>query len=115
MNSNNEKISHPITTSEAFHLLNPLRSRYKNARSDSYKIFKETLDYTEVFCRIKDKCTTDDLRSALASLGFTEDEIALLGTLLPQTADEARILAPSIIRLESSIINIAIEKIQHSI
>ncbi len=102
----------PITVSEAYHLLLPLKSRYKNIRAESYQIFIKTLEYTETFGRIKDKSAVLDLNVALVELGFSNAEIASLGTILPQNSDEAKILIPSIVRLDNSIIEQAIEKIQ---
>lgn len=113
MNTENEKSCHPITISEAFYLLHPLKSRYKNTRSYSYKIFKETLDYTEKFCKIKDKSLADDIRSYLTDLGFDEEEVAALGSLFPQSSDEAKICIPTIVRLGDGVIDTAIEKLQH--
>lgn len=101
----------PITISEANQLLLPLKSRYTNTRSDSYQIYLKTLEYTNTFGRIKDKSAVLDLNLALTNLGFTPVEIASLGSILPDNADEAKILVPSIVRLSDSIIEEAIEKI----
>lgn len=102
----------PITVSEAFRLLEPLSENYKDARSNSSKIFKETLEYTRTFLRISDKGLADDFRQSLAENGFTNEEIAVLGSILPQSADEAKICIPSISRLDDSIIEQIIEKIR---
>lgn len=107
-----EKASQPVTTSEAYHLLFPLKGRFKNTRIASYKIFKDTLDYTERFSKIKDKGHADELRQRLTALGLTPDEIAVLGSLFPQSADEAKICSPSISRLDDKTIDAAIEKFQ---
>lgn len=113
MGAESEKPCHPVTVSEAFHLLHPLKHRYRNTRSYAYKIYKETLDYAERFCKMKDKSLADDIRSCLADLGFSEDEIAALGSLFPQSSDEAKICVPTITRLGDSTIDSAIEKLQH--
>lgn len=107
--------SQPIATSEAFYLLAPLKSRYKNTRAESYQIYKKTLDYAEMFCRIQDKSVMSDLRSTLEELGFTGEEIMALGSLLPQSTDEARICVPSIMRLDEEAIEKAIDKISQTV
>lgn len=72
MNQNDkETICHPITTSEAYFLLEPNSGRFKNVRSESYQIFRKTLEYTETFGRIKDKTVADDLRTTLTGCGYT--------------------------------------------
>ncbi|KAI4290749.1 DNA-directed RNA polymerase II subunit RPB4 [Pancytospora philotis] len=115
MSLGDEKASHPITTSEAYHLLHPLKSRYKNTRSPAYKIYKETLDYVEALCKIKEKSIVDDLRLTLFNMGLSEDEVVSFGTLFPQTLDEAKILVPSIVRLDDATIDLAISKVQRSV
>lgn len=107
-----EQESQPITVSEAYHLLAPIKGRYKNTRSESFQIYKKTLEYTEMFCKIQDKSAISDLKLCLEELGFTKEEISILGSLLPQTADEAKIYMPSISRLNDTSIYKAIEKIQ---
>lgn len=111
MNENSGEHARPITTSEAFYLLAPLKSRYRNTRAESYQIYKKTLDYVEAFCRIQDKSVMGDLRSILADLEFTGEEIAAFGSLLPQSADEAKICIPSITRLDDESIDKVIDKI----
>lgn len=103
---------YPITTSEAYHIMLPLKGRYKNTRSESYKIFKETLKYADLFGKIKEKSLADDLRQALVELGFSEAEIAAIGSLLPQSSNEAKICVPSITRLTDNAIESAIQKVQ---
>ena len=111
MDQEREVNSHPITTSEAFFLLDPLTSRFKNTRSAAYKVFKETHGYAGTFARVRDPGLMEDLRHSLAELGFTEQEIAVLGTLLPQTSGDAKIYIPSITRLPDSVIESGVEKL----
>lgn len=112
MESSRETISHPVSVSEAFFLLEQQKNRYKNIRSESYQLFKKTLDYTESFGRIKDKSVVEDLRTFLADFGFSEDEIAVVGSLLPQSVEDAKIYVPSIARLGDENILSVIQKIQ---
>ncbi len=112
MDTERETVSHPIMTSEAFFILDSIKSRYKNTKSQSYKVFKETFDYCEKFCKIKDKSLIDDLRVTIAELGFNEAEIAAFGTILPISRDDAKIYIPSISRMQDSVIDSVIEKIQ---
>lgn len=112
MDMERETISHPIMVSEAYYLMNSIKSRYKNTRSTSYKTFKETFDYCEKFCKIKDKSFADDLRTTLSEYGFNEEEISALGSILPLSRDDAKICVPSISRLPDNVIDMAIDKIQ---
>lgn len=105
----------PVTISEAYQLLFQVKSRYKNNRSEAYQLFLKTLEYTEEFGKIKDKSAILDLNTSLANLGFSTMEIASLGSILPQNWKEAKILVPSITRLDDKIIELAIEKIMSAI
>lgn len=102
----------PVSISEAFHLLYPLKGRFKNTRSTSYQIYTKTLAYVESCHRIQDKAAIEDLKFTLTLLGFSPEEVASLGTLLPQSSDEAKICIPSLNRVDDSILLQAIEKIQ---
>ena len=102
----------PISISEVFHLLYPIKGRFKNPRSLSYQMFNKTLTYVESCNRIQDKTAIEDLKFTLSILGFTSDEIALLGNLLPQSIDEAKIYISSLNRLDDNVIIQGIEKIQ---
>lgn len=104
--------SMPISVSEAYHLLAPLKARYKNTRSVPYQIYMKTLEYTEMFCKIEDKSALMDLKSFLTELGLTQEEVAVLGTLLPQSVSEAKIYIPALSRLDEREIGRIIEKIQ---
>lgn len=111
MIENADDSSQPISVSEAYHLLVPLKSRHKNARTESFQIYKKTLEYAEAFCRIQDKSIVADLKATLADLGFSEEEAAALGSLLPQSADEAKLCVPSIVHLDDGTIDKAVKKI----
>lgn len=102
----------PISINEAYNLLLSLKSRYKNTRSESYQIYSKTLEYLELFSRIKDKSAMQDLRTTLIDLGFTEQEIAIFASILPCTADDAKILVPSLVRLNDEIIEKAVSKVE---
>jgi len=102
----------PISVSEAYHLLAPLKARYKNTRSQSYQVYMKTLDYLEKFCKVEDKSGLMDLKSFLGELGLTEDEGATLTTLLPQSAGEMKAYVPGLSRFDDGVMNRIIEKIQ---
>lgn len=91
------KDSHPVTLAEVRYLLETVKDRSSvDNRSASYKILKQTLNYVEKFCKIEEKSLADDLRSSLFNCGCNEVEIALLGSLFPQSIDEAKMLIPSL-------------------
>lgn len=102
----------PVSVSEVFHLLYPIKGRFKNPRSVSYQVFNKTLTYVESCNRIQDKTAIEDLKYTLSLLGFTSEEIASLSTLLPQSIDEAKIYISSLGRLDDNVIIQGIEKIQ---
>lgn len=111
MNSEKELSSKAITVSEAFHLLDFQKPKYKNTRSNAYKIYRETLDYAHAFCKIRDRSIAEDTAATLMEMGFTDEEVAAMGSLILQTKEEARICIPSITRLSDSVIERAIEKL----
>ncbi len=102
----------PVSVSEVFHLLYPIKGRFKNPKSLSYQVFNKTLTYVEACNRIQDKSAIEDIKYTLSLLGFTPDEIASLDTLLPQSIDEAIIYISSLSRLDDNVIIQGIEKIQ---
>lgn len=103
----------PVSISEAFYLLYPLKARFKNTRSASYQIYTKTLAYVESCHRIQNKAAIEDIKITLSTLGFTREESASAITLLPLNSDEAKICIPSLNRLEDNVILQAIEKIQN--
>lgn len=110
------KDSHPIMLSEAKYLLEAHKERFKaDFRSNASKLFRTTFTYLDEFCRIKDRSIVEDLRNTLSGLGFDELEIALLGTLFPQSVDEAKVLIPSLKEKNEDKITQAVEKIQQVI
>ena len=108
--------SHPIMLAEARYLLEGHKERFKaDFRSNTSKTFRSTFTYLEDFCRIKDKSVVDDLRTTLSAADFSEMEIALFGSLFPQSVEEAKLLIPSLTLKDDQSISQAIEKIQRII
>lgn len=101
----------PISVSEAYQLLEPLKSRYKNIRSESYQIYSKTFEYTEKFRKIREKSVLEDLKFSLSTLGLKAQEIAAICTLLPQSVNEAKICIPGVSELDDEVISQIIEKI----
>ncbi|KAF9763784.1 DNA-directed RNA polymerase II subunit rpb4 [Nosema granulosis] len=88
---------HPVTLPEVKYLLESIKQRATlDNRSSSYKIYKQTLLYIEKFSRISEKSIADDFRSSLFGLGCTEFEISVIGSLFPQSTEEAKVLIPSL-------------------
>ncbi|AFM98775.1 RNA polymerase II subunit Rpb4 [Encephalitozoon hellem] len=107
------KDSHPVTLAEARYLLEGQKERFRaDFRSNASKIFRSTLGYLDEFCRIKDKSVAEDLRTTLSALGFSELEIALFGSLFPQSVEEAKSLVPSLESKGDDVVEQAVEKIQ---
>jgi DNA-directed RNA polymerase II subunit RPB4 len=102
--------------SEARYLLEAHKDRFKaDFRSNASKIFRSTVLYLDNFCRIKDRSVIEDLRSTLNGLSFDNVEIALFGSLFPQSIEEARLLIPSLLSKENAQLAQAVEKIQQLI
>lgn len=108
MKSSHEPL--PISVSEAYHLLAPLKARYKNTRAESYRIYTKTLEYAEAFCKIEDKSALADFKFFLSELGLSQEETASTITLLPQSVSEAKVCIPSLSRLEDGLVSKIIEK-----
>ncbi len=102
----------PISVSEAHHLLEPLRSKYKNTRSESYQVYYKTLEYTKMLCRIDDKSLLEDLKFSLAEFGLNDKEISIILTLLPKSASDAKMYVPTLSRFDGDIMKKIIEKIR---
>lgn len=104
--------AHPVMLAEAWYLLDAHRNRFKaDLRSSKSKTFRLTLKYLEDFCRVRSKSVVDDLRTGLAA-NFSEMEIALLGSLFPQSAEEARLLIPSLVSKDDHVLSQAVERLQ---
>lgn len=105
--------SHPIMLAEARYLLESQKERFRtDFRSNASKVFRSTLGYLDGFCRIKDKAVVEDLRTSLSGLGLSEAEIALVGSLFPQSVEEAKSLVPSLESKSDDVIGQAIDKVQ---
>jgi DNA-directed RNA polymerase II subunit RPB4 len=105
--------SHPIMLAEAMYLLEAHKDRFKaDFRSGASKIFRSTVSYLNNLCRVKDRSVIEDLRSTLASLGLDNIEIALFGSLFPQSVEEAKLLIPSLASRDNLQLSQAVEKIQ---
>lgn len=103
---NDLKDSHPVTLAEVKYLLESVKERSAvDNRSSSYKILKQTLNYVEKFSRISEKSLADDLRFSLFNCGCDEVEIAILGSLFPQSAEEAKLLIPSLKNKDNALLN----------
>jgi DNA-directed RNA polymerase subunit F len=108
--------THPVTVSEARSLLESQKERILSGESGKslshQKEFMSTLHYTEVFGKLKSKSHIEDLRNTLSELKLSENEIALIGSLLPQSSDEARILIPSLNRLDDETLGFIVTRVQ---
>ncbi|WUR02768.1 DNA-directed RNA polymerase II 16 kDa polypeptide [Vairimorpha necatrix] len=98
--------AHPVTLAEVKYLLEDVKERSSlDNRSSSYKILKQTLNYVEKFCKIEEKSMAEDLRSSLFNCGCNEVEIALLGSIFPQSVDEAKMLIPSLKNKDNAVLS----------
>ncbi|EOB13960.1 DNA-directed RNA polymerase II 16kDa polypeptide [Nosema bombycis CQ1] len=88
---------HPVTLPEVKYLLESIKRRITlDNRAVSYRIYKQTLLYIDKFARISEKSIADDFRNSLFSLGCSEYEISVIGSLFPQSIEEAKALIPSL-------------------
>ncbi|KAI5152154.1 DNA-directed RNA polymerase II subunit RPB4 [Enteropsectra breve] len=112
MNDTAKDTARPISISQAYFLLNSIRERPRNPRTEATKIYNTTLEYCERFMKFEDMSAYEDVRKYQEILGFNEEEIAILGSLIPQTVDEAKICVPSVSRFQDDVIESVIEKLQ---
>lgn len=63
-------------------------------------MFKATQDYVERFGRFRTAEAVKQMRTLLANAGLAENEAVALADLCPESAHEARVLIPSLARLD---------------
>eukprot|EP01113_Clastostelium_recurvatum_P034003 TRINITY_DN4560_c0_g1_i2.p1 TRINITY_DN4560_c0_g1~~TRINITY_DN4560_c0_g1_i2.p1 ORF type:complete len:142 (+),score=19.14 TRINITY_DN4560_c0_g1_i2:46-471(+) len=66
---------------------------------DVSPVFSKTLGYVDRFSRFKNKTALKQVRGMLSRQGLAEYEAAAIGNLLPETAEEAKALIPSLQRM----------------
>lgn len=90
----------PISISEA--LITIKKSVIDTKRCSD--IFNESLSYLEKFAKIHDLHATEDLRNHMAMNQFNEEEIAIIGSLLPTDAENIKKICPGLVRIDDSVI-----------
>ncbi|EPR78826.1 DNA-directed RNA polymerase II subunit D [Spraguea lophii 42_110] len=104
----------PLMISEVLYYLNGERERIGHSKNQSHaEAFKKTVDYIEQFGKLKGKTLISDLKKTLKSYNLTDVEIAKIGSLLPQTVEELRVLIPSVNRLDEDILVRIVARLQH--
>eukprot|EP01102_Stenamoeba_stenopodia_P015811 TRINITY_DN5454_c0_g1_i1.p1 TRINITY_DN5454_c0_g1~~TRINITY_DN5454_c0_g1_i1.p1 ORF type:complete len:147 (+),score=31.63 TRINITY_DN5454_c0_g1_i1:39-443(+) len=73
-----------------------LEHRLKSSDTEPNPVFMKTLQYVRQFDRYKDKNVVRDIRSTLEKKGLRQYEIAALANLSPATAEEAKVLIPTL-------------------
>eukprot|EP00204_Picochlorum_oklahomense_P003632 CAMPEP_0118798894 /NCGR_PEP_ID=MMETSP1161-20130426/1221_1 /TAXON_ID=249345 /ORGANISM="Picochlorum oklahomensis, Strain CCMP2329" /LENGTH=112 /DNA_ID=CAMNT_0006726461 /DNA_START=19 /DNA_END=357 /DNA_ORIENTATION=+ len=87
-----------MTTSEVAIALEQY-TRDRKLRDPSYQpniLVSKTIEYTNTIATNKNPDTVRKIRSRLAEAGMTEQELALVANLQLQTAEEAKVLVPSL-------------------
>ncbi|KAM0686215.1 hypothetical protein COBT_002565 [Conglomerata obtusa] len=103
--------SKPITTSEAFHILK--QTNHKSSTSPS--IINSTLKYLQHFSRIKNENHSKELRIIMNKNKFSDEEIALVGSLLPENVKSMRTLVPTLERVDDAVLQYLISRIREII
>lgn len=100
----------PLSTTEALQILQTQESRVmsETSRQSYQKTFISTFKYAELCSKIP-MHKLDECKGFLQESGLKPDEIAMITSLLPQQANEAIYLVPSLERLGNGI-EIIIEK-----
>lgn len=98
--SNEEEELYPLMTCEAFYVLDDRRSKLINNRmSKQYiKLFDSALNYAETCSRVTSRSRAETLRNVLSKFELSNAEISSIGSLFPQSVDEAKMLIPSLSR-----------------
>lgn len=96
----NEEELYPLMTCEAYYILDDRRSKLLNNRAPKkyIKLFDSALNYAETCSRIASRSRAETLRNVLSKFELSNAEIASIGSLFPQSVDEAKMLIPSLNR-----------------
>jgi DNA-directed RNA polymerase II subunit RPB4 len=78
-----------------------LRTAEEDVEPGSHSLFGKLLNYTRKFNQLPNQSVIPTVRDMLEQRGFNPLEVALLMNLCPQTAEEARALIPSLLRISS--------------
>ena len=105
--------TYPLMTCEAFFILDEQRNRLLDPKkSKNYiKLFESTLNYSETCARIGSRGQAETLRNVLSRAGLNEIEVTGVGSLFPQSTDEAKILIPTLCRFSEEELSAIIKQI----
>jgi DNA-directed RNA polymerase II subunit RPB4 len=78
-----------------------LRTAEEDIEPGSHSLFGKLLNYTRKFNQLPNQSVIPTVRDMLEQRGFNPLEVALLMNLCPQTAEEARALIPSLLRMSN--------------
>ncbi|KAF7682651.1 DNA-directed RNA polymerase II subunit rpb4 [Astathelohania contejeani] len=115
----NKEEMFPIMVSEAKCLLEENKQRFTTARSikalTHQKAFFSSLTHCETYGKIKSKSNMEDLRNVLKDNNLDDIEIALLGSLLPQSSEEAKVIIPSLNKLDDETLQYILKMAEQNI
>jgi DNA-directed RNA polymerase II subunit RPB4 len=78
-----------------------LRTAEEDIDPGTHSLFGKLLNYTRKFNQLPNQSVIPQVRDMLENRGFHQLEVVLLMNLCPQTAEEARALIPSLLRITS--------------
>eukprot|EP00197_Chlamydomonas_leiostraca_P014734 CAMPEP_0202869332 /NCGR_PEP_ID=MMETSP1391-20130828/12397_1 /ASSEMBLY_ACC=CAM_ASM_000867 /TAXON_ID=1034604 /ORGANISM="Chlamydomonas leiostraca, Strain SAG 11-49" /LENGTH=140 /DNA_ID=CAMNT_0049549643 /DNA_START=8 /DNA_END=430 /DNA_ORIENTATION=+ len=93
------KDAYCVTNSEAAFLLMQYMSVNKERHGPAWQppaVVKKTKDYVDKFAQTRNEENMKRLREELANKGLKDFELALISNLMPETADEAMALIPTL-------------------
>lgn len=104
---------YPLMTCEVLYMLEEQRTKMvdEDKPKQYVRLFESVLNYAETCSKVKSRGRAETLRSFLAKFGLLGREIAAIGTLFPQSVDEARILVPTLGRYKDEELAVAIKQI----
>ncbi|KAH3761237.1 DNA-directed RNA polymerase II subunit RPB4 [Pelomyxa schiedti] len=86
-----------LCNSEVFLLLSQRKEMSHGAEMTN--VFTKTLQYVERFSHFKDQNSNREVRRILETAGLRQFEVASIANIMPETAEEAKALIPSLVSI----------------
>ncbi|GAB2219127.1 hypothetical protein Droror1_Dr00006756 [Drosera rotundifolia] len=78
------------------HRYEQLQQMVDDPMNQTSQVFEKSLQYVKRFSRYQQQDSIKQVREILSTYGLTEFELAVVGNLCPETADEAIAMVPTI-------------------
>lgn len=105
----------PLMLFEAMELLKSFSKEKIFRTPEITSMHEDTLKYMNMFSLIKSASSSNSLKETLISLGMTNKEACIVGTLLPRKTDEIRAFSDTFARFEEDKLESAISAVDKAI